>query len=204
MVRVDVRVVAATNRDLEEEIEAGRFREDLFYRLNVVPMRTPPLRERLEDIPLLVEHFARRFAEAAQLPAEARSRPRRSRCSQALPWQGNVRELRNLVERLLILAPGDDVERARTSLAAAGSARVELPQAFHGAQDAARVPRPGREALHPPEARGARLERDPDRAGDRHAAQQPLQEDGAVRDPTRRDDEADEASTDEAGAMKAR
>ncbi len=109
-VRVDVRVIAATNRDLEREIADGRFREDLYYRLNVIPIVTPPLRERLDDIPQLVEHFVERFA------AEANYRRKRFSAEaidhlRHLPWQGNVRELRNVVERLLILAEGDTVGR---------------------------------------------------------------------------------------------
>ncbi len=130
VVRVNVRVVAATNRELEGEIKSGRFREDLFYRLNVVPIRTPPLRERLEDIPLLVEHFARRFCEGNNY--------RRKRFTvegiemlQAHPWKGNVRELRNLVERLLILSPGDSIGREIVA-AALGGGREELGQAFQG------------------------------------------------------------------------
>jgi two-component system nitrogen regulation response regulator NtrX len=107
--RVDVRVLAATNQDLEGEIEAGRFREDLFYRLNVVPIRTPPLREHLEDIPELVDYFVRRFAVAAnyrrrEFTAEVLEH------FKSLPWRGNVRELQNLVERLLILSPGEKIE----------------------------------------------------------------------------------------------
>ncbi len=130
VVRVNVRVVAATNRNLEEEIQAGRFREDLFYRLNVVPIRTPALRERLEDVPLLVEHFARRFCEAnnyrrKRFTAEAMD------LLQMLPFKGNVRELRNMVERLLILTPGDAIGQEAVS-GAAGSARVELGESFQG------------------------------------------------------------------------
>jgi two-component system nitrogen regulation response regulator NtrX len=107
--RVDVRVLAATNRDLEEEIAEGKFREDLFYRLNVVPIRTPPLREHLDDIPELVDYFVRRFAAAAnyrrrEFSAEALD------YLKTLPWRGNVRELQNLVERLLILSPGETIE----------------------------------------------------------------------------------------------
>jgi two-component system nitrogen regulation response regulator NtrX len=122
--QVDVRVVAATNRDLESEIAAGRFREDLYYRLNVIPIRTPALRERLEDVPLLVEYFTRRYAEAnncrpKELSAEALAH------LGALPWKGNVRELKNLVERLLILSPGDAVTREDV-IAATGGARPEL------------------------------------------------------------------------------
>ncbi|MBP7586799.1 MAG: sigma-54-dependent Fis family transcriptional regulator [Thermoanaerobaculia bacterium] len=130
VVRVSVRVVAATNRKLEEEIEAGRFREDLFYRLNVVPIRTPALRERLEDVPLLVEHFARRFCEANNYRRK-RFAPEAMELLQMLPFKGNVRELRNLVERLLILTPGDTIGRDAVG-AAAGSARVELGQSFQG------------------------------------------------------------------------
>jgi two-component system nitrogen regulation response regulator NtrX len=108
---VDVRVVAATNKELPEEIEAGRFREDLYYRLNVVPIHVPPLRDRREDIPDLVRHFAARRSGPAEFPvrpiqAEAVER------LQAMDWPGNVRELRNTVERLLILAAGPEVTAA--------------------------------------------------------------------------------------------
>ena len=104
-VQVDVRVLAATNKKLDEEIAAGRFREDLFYRLNVVPVAVPPLRERKEDIPLLVDHFNKVITSAGGLT------PRRfdAGAIEALgrrPWPGNIRELRNGVERLLILANG--------------------------------------------------------------------------------------------------
>ena len=107
-VKVDVRVLSATSRNLQDEIAAGRFREDLFYRLNVVPVRLPPLRERREDIPELVSHFLARFA------AERRMSPPRiseeaMAALQAHDWPGNVRQLRNIIERTLILAPGDRV-----------------------------------------------------------------------------------------------
>jgi two-component system, NtrC family, nitrogen regulation response regulator NtrX len=109
--KVDVRVVAATNKNLEEEIEAGRFREDLFYRLNVVPIHLPPLRERREDIPMLIRHFAQRMAERDGLPVREFT-SEAVEALQTLDWPGNVRELRNTVERLLILAPGDKVSEA--------------------------------------------------------------------------------------------
>jgi len=108
---VDVRVIAATNKKLEDEIVAGRFREDLLYRLNVVPIDVPPLRARREDIPQLVEHFAGQLATQQGLTprtfaAAAVERLRRHQ------WPGNVRELRNTVERLMILANGDEVSEA--------------------------------------------------------------------------------------------
>ena len=114
-VKVDVRVVAATNKQLEEEIAAGRFREDLFYRLNVVPLAVPSLRERREDIPLLVHHFLALLARQDGLPAKAIDDAALQRLAE-LDWPGNVRELRNTVERLLILSSGArialaDVER---------------------------------------------------------------------------------------------
>ncbi|MPY87660.1 MAG: response regulator [Luteitalea sp.] len=108
-VRVDVRVVAATNKELSTEIRSGRFRDDLYFRLNVVPIFVPPLRDRDEDIPLLAEHFM------TDLAREHGRRPR-AFSSDALtilrryPWPGNVRELRNVVERLLIMVPGDRIE----------------------------------------------------------------------------------------------
>jgi two-component system nitrogen regulation response regulator NtrX len=123
-VQVDVRVVAATNRNLEDEIAAARFREDLYYRLNVIPVRTPALREHLEDLPLLVDYFTRRYAEAnncrpKELAPDALAHLR------SLPWKGNVRELKNLVERLLILSPGETVTREDV-IGATGGARPEL------------------------------------------------------------------------------
>jgi two-component system nitrogen regulation response regulator NtrX len=106
--KVDVRVVAATNKRLEEEIQAGRFREDLFYRLNVVPIHVAPLRERREDIPMLVQHFATRLAAEGQVPPKQLEAEAVDRLV-AHDWPGNVRELRNTVERLLILAQGPRV-----------------------------------------------------------------------------------------------
>ncbi len=124
-IRVDVRVVAATNRMLEDEIGAGRFREDLFYRLNVVPIRTAPLRERAEDVPLLVEYFARRFSEGANYKLKSFS-PEALALLARQPWKGNVRELRNLVERLLILTPGTAVDVEQVA-AATGDPRGAAP-----------------------------------------------------------------------------
>jgi two-component system nitrogen regulation response regulator NtrX len=113
-IQVDVRVIAATNKSLEEEIAANRFREDLFYRLNVVPIQVPPLRERREDIPALVEHFVRQLTGTAGLPARTFEPGAIERlCDRS--WPGNVRELRNAVERLLILAPGKSITAADVS-----------------------------------------------------------------------------------------
>lgn len=109
-IRVDVRVIAATNKNLEEEIQEGHFREDLFYRLNVVPITLPPLRERRDDIPMLVRHFIHRMARTDGLPPRSFSAEAQARL-QDLPWPGNVRELRNTVERLLILSPSPQVRR---------------------------------------------------------------------------------------------
>jgi two-component system nitrogen regulation response regulator NtrX len=105
-VQVDVRVVAATNRDLKAEIAVGRFREDLFYRLNVVPLRVPSLKERREDIPPLVQHFMRHAAVASGLPEREIGEDAMT-ALQAHEWAGNVRQLRNVVEWLLIMAPGE-------------------------------------------------------------------------------------------------
>ena len=103
--RVDVRVIAATNKDLAQEVGARRFREDLYYRLNVVNVILPSLRERKEDIPLLVEHFLQRFRVTGQ---RARTiAPDVLRLLVDYPWPGNVRELANTIERLMILAQGD-------------------------------------------------------------------------------------------------
>ena len=107
-VKVDVRVLSATSRNLQDEISAGRFREDLFYRLNVVPVKLPPLRERREDIPELVSHFLARFAAERRISAPRISEEAMA-ALQAHDWPGNVRQLRNIIERTLILAPGDRV-----------------------------------------------------------------------------------------------
>ena len=105
-VKVDVRVLSATSRDLAQEITAGTFREDLFYRLNVVPVRLPPLRERREDIPDLANHFLARFAAERRIPAPVLS-DEAVAALQAHDWPGNVRQLRNIMERTIILAPLD-------------------------------------------------------------------------------------------------
>ena len=110
-VKVDVRVIAATNKALDEEIATGRFREDLYYRLNVVPLRVPALRERREDIPLLVRHFLALLSRQDGLPPKTVDDEAVQRLVE-WEWPGNVRELRNTVERLVILAPGPHVTAA--------------------------------------------------------------------------------------------
>jgi len=105
-IKVDVRVLSATSRNLADEIENGRFREDLYYRLNVVPVRIPPLRERREDIPELANHFLARFASERRITPPLLS-DEAVAALQAHEWPGNVRQLRNIIERTLILAPGD-------------------------------------------------------------------------------------------------
>ncbi len=105
-VKVDVRVLSATSRNLSDEIAAGRFREDLFYRLNVVPVKVPPLRERREDIPELVHHFLARYAAERRIASPEVSEEAMA-ALQAHEWPGNIRQLRNIIERTLIMTPGD-------------------------------------------------------------------------------------------------
>jgi len=105
-IQVDVRIVAATNKDLQTEIDAGRFRQDLFYRLNVIPLHVAPLRERLQDVPLLVEDFVKEYANESTLGHKT-IQPEVLSILQQYAWPGNVRELRNFVERLLIMTPKD-------------------------------------------------------------------------------------------------
>jgi len=137
-IKVDVRVIAATNKDLEAEIEKGTFREDLYFRLSVIPIRVPPLRDRREDIPVLVRHFVDVFSR------DNNRRPQRFTAAaleylQKARWKGNVRELKNTVERLLIMTPGDpiDVEDLREFV------RAEAPRTAPAAGADAERERPG-------------------------------------------------------------
>ncbi|MDA8253538.1 MAG: sigma-54 dependent transcriptional regulator [Rhodospirillales bacterium] len=114
-VKVDVRVISTTNRDLHAEIAAGRFREDLFYRLAVVPLRVPSLRERREDIPALAQQFLQRSAELSGIPGRELSTDAVA-ALQAYDWPGNVRQLRNLMDWLLIMAPGGPADAIRADM----------------------------------------------------------------------------------------
>ncbi|TAL23045.1 MAG: sigma-54-dependent Fis family transcriptional regulator [Nitrospirae bacterium] len=102
-IKVDVRIISATNKDLKEEIASGRFREDLYYRLNVVPLHIPPLRERKEDIPLLVEHFLMKSSSQIQVSSEV------MKLFMEYSWKGNVRELENVIERMLLLTDREEI-----------------------------------------------------------------------------------------------
>jgi two-component system nitrogen regulation response regulator NtrX len=115
VVKVDVRVVSATARDLANEIAEGRFREDLYYRLNVVPVLIPPLADRREDIPALVQHFLAHYAAERRVPTPDIA-PDAMVALQSFDWPGNVRQLRNLVERTVILTPGDRIARIDVDL----------------------------------------------------------------------------------------
>ena len=133
-IQVDVRVIAATNRDLEERVREGKFREDLYYRLNVFRIEMPPLRDRKDDVVLLARRFARTFAAEFRKPAQTLS-PAAEKALIGYSWPGNVRELRNLVERAVILAEGDTLEAGdfeslhapNKGLQQSGSAEIQLP-----------------------------------------------------------------------------
>ncbi len=147
---VDVRIIAATNKNLQEEIQKGNFREDLFYRLNVIPFYVPALREHAEDIPILANHYLKAFARSYGRKPKHFSESAME-CLIRYRWPGNVRELRNLVERLVIMVPGSRIER-----------RHLPPAVFHdhaksAASDSALAPVQGFSTLH--EARAA-YERD--------------------------------------------
>jgi DNA-binding NtrC family response regulator len=107
-ISVNVRIIAATNKDLKKEIEDGNFREDLFHRLNVIPINIPPLRERKEDIPLLIEHFSTKICDKNKFPKKVLDK-KAIELLQKLPWTGNVRELRNLIERIVIMVPQQEI-----------------------------------------------------------------------------------------------
>ena len=125
-IQVDARVVAATNKNLEDEIERGNFREDLFYRLNVIPFYVPPLRERIEDVPVLANHFVREFTTAyGRKPKELT--PEAYRVLIDYQWPGNVRELRNLMERIVIMNPQVRIDARHIPLNPAKRAVFERP-----------------------------------------------------------------------------
>ncbi|MFZ5585211.1 MAG: sigma-54-dependent transcriptional regulator [Thermodesulfobacteriota bacterium] len=130
-ISVNVRVLAATNKDLAAEIAAGRFREDLYYRLNVIPIAVPPLRERPQDIPDLAREFLAAHAQKSGAAAKTIA-PAAMAALQAHAWPGNVRELKNLIERLVILCPGPEIGPADLppGLAPAGAGAAGLPQAL--------------------------------------------------------------------------
>lgn len=108
-IKLDIRIIASSNRDLREEVKADTFREDLFYRLSVIPIRLPPLRERLEDIPLLVEHFIKKHSQKSSRLVKGIS-PRSVELLSSYHWPGNVRELEHTIERILILEDGDIIQ----------------------------------------------------------------------------------------------
>lgn len=131
LIKVDVRVLAASNKDLLKEINKGAFREDLFYRLNVVPIVVPPLRDRREDIPLLVTHFLHVHAEEQglkikQVPPDAMD------VFMQYEWPGNIRELRNLIERLMIMVPGPVIEASHASVALQVRSHLSAPHPVAG------------------------------------------------------------------------
>ena len=188
-----MRVIAATNKNLEEEIDKGTFREDLFYRLNVVPIHVPPLRERRDDIPALVRHFADLFARDNNFHRKTLHRRRMERLKQQ-HWRGNIRELRNIVERLMImthrrrdrraatLPEGGADPRRRAAAAGAGGAAAPADAVVDAGGDAAGVQGRLRARVPGGEAARERLEHLEDGRSDRHAAQQSVQEARAVPD----------------------
>jgi len=125
-IRVDVRVIAATNRDLNAAVDSGTFRQDLFYRLNVFPLEAPPLRERREDIPVLVEHFINHYSRKAGKTFRRINKRTLDRL-RSYPWPGNVRELQNVIERSVIVCDGDEFAVDESWLSRGPSSESRLP-----------------------------------------------------------------------------
>jgi len=135
-ISVDARIVAATNKDLPTEIEAGRFREDLYYRLNVVPIQLAPLRQRREDVPLLVEHFMNRFGSEHGRPPRQFTPDAMERLV-SYSWPGNIRELKNLIERILIMTDGETIGPTEVEEALPADADEEPQSEIKAARDKA-------------------------------------------------------------------
>jgi DNA-binding NtrC family response regulator len=139
-IRVDFRLITATNEDLEKAVREGRFREDLYYRIHVVPLFVPPLRDRADDIPLLVEYFVNVHSTANRLPAR-RVTDEAMQVLKAYPWPGNVRELENLIQRLVVMTDGDEIglknlpRDVRESTGLSGRRRTKLPSAGFRLED---------------------------------------------------------------------
>src|SRR5262249_9788362 len=133
VIRTDVRVIAATNRDLETEVEAGRFRSDLFYRLNVFPIEMPALRDRREDLPLLIQYFLDRYARNAGKSFDTISN-RSLQLLQSYPWPGNIRELQNVIERSVIVS-----ESKKFSVDESWLSRPQKPESATGRQLSAKL-----------------------------------------------------------------
>jgi DNA-binding NtrC family response regulator len=151
-VRVDVRVVTATNRDLEAAVADGQFREDLFFRLNVVCITLPPLRQRRDEIPVLTEHFLRRYAEHYNRPAPALATDT-LRLFAEYEWPGNVRELENLIKRMVILGTDAPIRREVADSIAGRAMRMSaIPALQSSAADAQPPPPPPAPAAPAPEA----------------------------------------------------
>ncbi|MER3423417.1 MAG: Fis family transcriptional regulator, partial [Nitrospiraceae bacterium] len=138
LIKVDVRVIAASNKNLAQEIEKGNFRDDLFYRLNVLPIDVPPLRERREDIPLLVRHFIQMHAEEQGLRVKEVA-PEAMEVFKLYDWPGNIRELRNLIERLMIMVPGSVIEASHAAQFLQSRGSVMTAAATLGAQTSTNV-----------------------------------------------------------------
>ncbi len=179
-VKVDVRVIAATNKDLTTEIRGGRFREDLYFRLNVIPIFVPPLRDRDSDVMLLADHFV------AELAKEYGRRPKRFDSGaaaglRAYRWPGNVRELHNVIERLMIMVPGDTIGPGDLAfLDGGGSLAVDDPE--RAADAARRSPRAFRARLHPAHPGRAGRQHVTNRRRSGRGAQQLVSQDASVRD----------------------
>ena len=125
-VQVDVRIVAATHRDIEQDVKDGRFREDLYYQLNVVPLQIPPLREHVDDIPELLDYYVKLFAARETLPVKHFSEAAKNRLRNH-NWAGNVRELKNLVQRLLIVGSGAEISLEEVELALGAKPQLIVP-----------------------------------------------------------------------------
>ena len=198
IIKVDVRVIAATNKNLEEEITKGTFREDLFYRLNVIPIYVPPLRERKDDIAALIRHFADLFTRENNFRRKTFTAAGMERLRQH-HWRGNIRELRNFVERIIIMSPAEQID-ARDMPDFSGARPVDMvPSSAMALPTGASSPPPPMaetawvQRADPagvqvdlrarvPRQQAARewLEHLEDGGSDRHAAQQSLQETRAV------------------------